>query len=73
MANAPFSPLADRVEAVVRVINEAANRTGKQVMFAFNITDEMDAMLTHHEGVRDAGGTCVMVSLNSIGPVGVSH
>lgn len=73
MANAPFSPLADRVEAVVRVINEAANRTGKQVMFAFNITDEMDAMLTHHEVVRDAGGTCVMVSLNSIGPVGVSH
>ena len=73
MANAPHSPLKARVSASMRVINEVADRTGKKVMFAFNITDELDAMLHHHDTVLDAGGTCVMVSLNSIGPVGVAH
>ncbi|MBK36395.1 MAG: ribulose 1,5-bisphosphate carboxylase [Gemmatimonadetes bacterium] len=73
MANAPHSPLADRVAAVMRVVNEAADQTGKKVMYAFNITDELDAMLIHHDVVREAGGTCVMVSLNSVGPVGVSY
>ena len=39
-------------------------RTGKKVMYAFNITDELDAMRRHHEMVLALGGTCVMVSLN---------
>ena len=73
MANPPHSPLEDRVGAVMEVINEVAERTGKKVMYAFNITDEMDAMLRHHETVLRAGVTCVMVSVNSVGLVGVSH
>lgn len=73
MANPPHSPLERRVEAVMEVINEVADRTGKKVMYAFNITDELDAMLRHHETVLRAGGTCVMVSVNSVGLVGVSH
>ena len=36
-------------------------------MFAFNITDDLDAMLRHHDTVLAAGGTCVMVSLHSLG------
>ena len=55
MANPPHSPLEDRVEAVMQVINEVAERTGKKVMYAFNITDELDAMLRHHETVLRAG------------------
>ncbi len=51
MANPPHSPLEDRVEAVMQVINEVAERTGKKVMYAFNITDELGAMLRHHETV----------------------
>jgi ribulose-bisphosphate carboxylase large chain len=73
MANPPHSPLQERVGAVMGVINEVAERTGKKVMYAFNITDELDAMLCHHETVLRAGGTCVMVSVNSVGLVGVSH
>jgi ribulose-bisphosphate carboxylase large chain len=73
MANPPHSPLEERVEAVMGVINEVAQRTGKKVMYAFNITDDLDAMLRHHETVLNAGGTCVMVSVNSVGLVGVSH
>lgn len=73
MANPPHSPLPRRVEAVMRVINEVADRTGKKVMYAFNITDEIDAMLRHHDTVLAAGGTCVMVSVNSVGLPGVAQ
>ncbi len=69
MANPPHSPFAARVEAVMRVINTHADRTGKKVMFAFNITDELEAMQRHYDRVVAAGGTCVMVSLNSVGLV----
>ena len=73
MADPPHSHLKERVRQVMRVLNEVADRTGKKVMYAVNITDEMDAMLRHHDTVREAGGTCVMVSVNSVGLVGVSH
>ncbi len=67
MANPPHSPFDKRVAAVMRVINDFADRTGKKVMYGFNITDELDAMLRHHDTVLAAGGTCVMMSVNSVG------
>lgn len=67
LANPPHSPLEERVTAVMRVVRDHAERTGKKVMVAFNITDEMDEMRRHHDFVLAAGGTCVMASLNSIG------
>lgn len=67
MANPPHSPLEERIEAVMRVIREVADKTGKKVMYAFNISDEYEAMLRNQELVHEAGGTCVMVSLNSVG------
>ncbi len=70
-ANGPSCPLRERVTAVMRVINDLADRTGRKVMFAFNITDDLDAMLRHHDTVVAAGGTCVMVSLHSIGLPGL--
>ncbi|MEO2006233.1 MAG: RuBisCO large subunit C-terminal-like domain-containing protein, partial [Candidatus Poribacteria bacterium] len=72
-ANGPHSPLRDRVEAVMAVVNEHAESSGKRVMYAFNITDDMDDMLRHHDTVCDAGGSCVMVSLNSVGLAGVER
>jgi ribulose-bisphosphate carboxylase large chain len=71
-ANGSHCPLEARVAAVMRVINKHADRTGRKVMYAFNITDELDQMLRHHDVVEAAGGTCVMVSLASCGLVGVS-
>lgn len=67
MANPPHSPLEERVKAVMRAVNAHADRTGKKLMFAFNITDEVDQMARHHDAVLAAGGTCVMISLNSVG------
>lgn len=65
--NAPHSPLAARVEAVMRVIRDHAQATGKQVMYAFNITADIDDMLRHHDLVLAAGGTCIMVNALSAG------
>src|SRR5205807_2547284 len=54
------------------VLRAYADRTGKQVMYAFNITDDLDAMKRHHDTVLAERGNCVMVSLNSVGLVGVA-
>ncbi len=72
-SNPPGSPLADRVKAVMAAVHEAAEATGRKVMVAFNISDRLDRMLVHHDTVRAAGGSCVMVSLNAVGLAGVEH
>ncbi|MDF1728533.1 MAG: ribulose-bisphosphate carboxylase large subunit family protein [Sulfitobacter sp.] len=66
-ADGPLCPFEDRVRAVMAVINDEAQRTGRKVMYAFNLTGEVDQMRHRHDLVRDLGGTCVMVSLNSVG------
>ena len=71
MADPPHSPFNARVDAIMRVLNEHADRTGKKVMYAFNISDELDAMQRHYEKVVRSGGTGAMVSLNSVGLAGV--
>ncbi len=68
----PHCPFKDRVDAVMRVIRKHADKTGKKVMFAFNVTGEVDQMRERHDQVLAAGGTCVMVSVNGTGLVGVS-
>lgn len=72
MANPPHSPIEERVAKVMEAVDRAAQKTGRKVMVAFNITDDPDAMLRHHDTVVKAGGTCVMVSLNSVGFGGLS-
>jgi ribulose-bisphosphate carboxylase large chain len=70
--NGPHCPLADRVDRVMRVLNDHADRTGRKVMYAFNITGEIDEMKRNADMVRDAGGTCLMVSIHSIGLAGLT-
>ena len=70
-ADGPDCPFEDRARAVMAVLNEHAGKTGKKVMFAFNLTGEIDQMRRRHDLVRDLGGTCVMVSLNSVGLAGM--
>jgi ribulose-bisphosphate carboxylase large chain len=63
-ANSNFD---DRVDAVMQVINVHAAKTGKKVMYAFNISGEVDEMLHRYEKIVNSGGTCAMVSINSVG------
>jgi len=66
-ADGPHCPFEERVSAVMNVINRHAERNGRKVMYACNITGETDEMLRRHDAVAAAGGTCVMVSVHSIG------
>ena len=67
LADPPHSPFDERVDAVMRVLNAHADRTGKKVMYAFNVSDELDAMQRHYEKIVASGGTCAMISVNSVG------
>jgi ribulose-bisphosphate carboxylase large chain len=66
-SDGPHCPFDARISAVMRVINDHAERTGKKVMFAANLTGDIDEMLARHDHVLAEGGTCIMASMNSIG------
>ncbi|MEJ8847920.1 ribulose-bisphosphate carboxylase large subunit family protein [Variovorax rhizosphaerae] len=70
-ADGPHCPFEDRVTQVMRVVNHHAERTGKKVMVAFNLTGDLDKMQRRHDHVVAQGGTCVMVCLNSVGITGL--
>ena len=62
-ADGPHCPFDERVRAVMRVVNEHAERTGKKAMVAFNVTGDLDQMKRRHDLVMAEGGTCVMAVL----------
>ena len=70
-ADGPACPFDQRVEAVMRVINAHADRTGKKTMYAFNLTGDLDQMRRRHDTLLKHGATCMMASLNSVGLVGM--
>ena len=73
MANPVYSPLHERVAAVQRVVEEHADRTGRRAIYAFNITDEPDAMLRHQDAIQVAGGVCAQVNIVHVGLSAVAH
>ncbi len=66
-ADPDHAPLAARVPAVMAKVRAYRERTGRDVMVAFNVTDETDAMRRHADLVEREGGSCVMASLNWCG------
>ncbi|MEQ8286039.1 ribulose-bisphosphate carboxylase large subunit family protein [Thalassospira sp.] len=66
-ANPESSPLAERIPAVMDRVRRYRDRTGRDVMIAFNITDETDAMRKHADLIEKEGGACAMVSMNWAG------
>ena len=66
-ADGPHCPFDARLRAVMKVLHAHADRTGRKVMYAANITGEIDEMRRRHDLVLAEGGTCIMVSMNSIG------
>lgn len=71
--NSPSSPLAERVRAVMPVIERYADRTGFKPMYAFNITDDIGRLEANHDLVVAAGGTAVMACINMVGLAGVEY
>src|SRR5690625_550933 len=71
MAETENSPFNKRVDKVMDVINSHAQKTGKRIRYAFNISGEIDTMLRRYDKVLSTGNTCAMLSINSIGWAGV--
>jgi ribulose-bisphosphate carboxylase large chain len=67
MTNPAHAPLGERIRKIAPAIERAADRMGRKVMYAFNISDEPDTMRRNHDLVLANGGTCVMISLNACG------
>ena len=72
-ADGSACPFEDRYKAVAAVIERHADRTGSKVMYAANLTGDLDQMRRRHDLVERAGGICVMLSLNSVGMVGLTE
>jgi len=71
MGNPPHSPFVERTSAVLKEINDHARRTGKQVLYAANISDDLDTMQRNYDHLVRNGGVCAMISVNAVGLAGV--
>ena len=63
-----YSPLEARVKAIMPLILEREQKTGKKVMYAWGISaTDPDDMMHNHDVVLKAGGNCAVININSIG------
>ncbi len=63
-----YSPLPQRLKAIMPVILDHEQRTGKKVMYAWGISAiDPDEMMRNHDHVLQAGGNCAVININSIG------
>ncbi|KAA6488510.1 ribulose-bisphosphate carboxylase large subunit family protein [Agrobacterium sp. SHOUNA12C] len=68
-----YSPLKERVAAIMPKILDHEQKTGKKVMYAFGISHaDPDEMMRNHDLVLEAGGNCAVVNINSVGFGGMS-
>ncbi|WBU52640.1 3-oxo-isoapionate-4-phosphate decarboxylase OiaX [Paracoccus sp. SCSIO 75233] len=68
-----YSPLSARIDAIMPVIRDHEQRTGKRVMYAFGISSaDPDTMMRNHDMVVEAGGNAAVININSIGYGGMS-
>jgi ribulose-bisphosphate carboxylase large chain len=63
-----YSLLAERVKAIIPMILDREQKTGRKVMYAWGISaTDPDEMMRNHDLVLKAGGNCAVVNINSIG------
>lgn len=73
LMNPAYSSLSERVKAVMPVILDHEQRTGRKVMYAFNISsDDPDRILRDHDVVAEAGGNAAVICINAVGFGGLS-
>ena len=68
-----YSSLADRVSAIMPIILDREQRTGRKTMYAFGISaTDPEQMLRDHDIVAAAGGNAALININSVGMGGLS-
>ena len=69
-----YSSLAERVEAIMPVILDHEQKTGKKVMYAFNISSaNPERMVRDHDIVAKAGGNAAVICINAVGLAGLAY
>ena len=73
LASPGYSPLEERVKAIMPLVLDHEQKTGKKVMYAFGISHaDPDVMMRNHDVVLKAGGNCAVININAIGFGGMS-
>jgi ribulose-bisphosphate carboxylase large chain len=63
-----YSPLSERVAAIMPLVLDHEQKSGKKVMYAFGISHiDPDQMMRNHDLVVKAGGNAAVININSIG------
>jgi 3-oxoisoapionate-4-phosphate decarboxylase len=63
-----YSRLEDRVKAIMPLVLNHEQKTGKKVMYAWGISaTDPDEMMRNHDLVVKHGGNCAVININSIG------
>ncbi len=71
LADAPWSPLAERAAMLGEACRRAARETGAPKGYLANITDEVDRLGALHDAAVSGGATMVMVNAMPVGLSGV--
>ncbi|KTS07526.1 ribulose-bisphosphate carboxylase large subunit family protein [Microbacterium testaceum] len=71
MADSPHSPFEERLDAVLRGLDRAAEVTGRRPLYAVNLSGDIDEMRRRADLVAERGGNCLMVSVNAVGIAGL--
>jgi ribulose 1,5-bisphosphate carboxylase large subunit-like protein len=73
LASPAYSGLAERVKAIMPIILDREQKTGRKVMYAFGISHaDPEVMTRNHDIVAAAGGNAAVININSIGFGGFS-
>ncbi|MCO5080669.1 MAG: ribulose-bisphosphate carboxylase large subunit family protein [Rhizobiaceae bacterium] len=68
-----YSPLAERVAAIMPRVLDREQKTGRKPMYAFGIShSDPDVMMRNHDIVAKAGGNAAVVNINSVGMGGLA-
>ncbi len=63
-----YSPLEQRVKAIMPLILDREQKTGRKIMYAWGISaTDPDEMMRNHDIVVKYGGNCAVININSIG------
>lgn len=65
--NQDFCKFEDRISKVLEYADQIKSKTGRQVIYAANITGPIDVMLNRAEFVVDQGGKCLMIDVITTG------
>lgn len=67
LTNQAFCPMNERVEAVMARLDEAKDETGRQVLYAVNISDRADRIVERAEEALERGANTLMVDVITCG------